>query len=251
LDPIIGRLFSVFWALETFVLRVASTQMKHTQTILPQHRVMTLDEVVRQNSIAAIDFLKLDTQGSELAILQGALYCLAGVVGVKVEVEFIETYRAQPLFAEVDIFMRQQGFQLYDLKRYFWKRNSRTKSGGKGQLIFADALYFRSLDSLSNLLVQQDRVVAVNKLLKLMVACLIYGASDYALDVLTSLSMYFSPKEQSELISLIQKNDNQLSLLLHRLYMQARFFLKQVRSRFLPDVMDWAESDPLLGNRYL
>jgi hypothetical protein len=28
LDPIIGRLFSVFWALETFVLRVASTQMK-------------------------------------------------------------------------------------------------------------------------------------------------------------------------------------------------------------------------------
>jgi hypothetical protein len=33
LDPVTGRLFSVFWALETFVLRVASTQMKHTLSI--------------------------------------------------------------------------------------------------------------------------------------------------------------------------------------------------------------------------
>jgi hypothetical protein len=36
LDPIIGRLFSVFWALETFVLRVASTQMKHTHIFYGQ-----------------------------------------------------------------------------------------------------------------------------------------------------------------------------------------------------------------------
>ena len=66
------------------------------------------------------DFVKLDTQGTELYILEGMQHTLKrAIFGVEVEVEFIEMYKNQPLFNEVDIFMRKLGFHLFDLKKYF------------------------------------------------------------------------------------------------------------------------------------
>jgi Methyltransferase FkbM domain len=65
--------------------------------------------------VSRIDFIKLDTQGSELEILQGGVRALAGVRCVEVEVEFNPIYRGQPLFYEVDAFMRGQGFVLWKL----------------------------------------------------------------------------------------------------------------------------------------
>ena len=41
------------------------------------------------------------------------------IFGVEVEVEFIEMYQDQPLFNEVDSFMRERGFYLFDLKLYY------------------------------------------------------------------------------------------------------------------------------------
>src|SRR5688572_10177302 len=64
------------------------------------------------------DFIKLDTQGSELDILRGGEKTLACAVGVEIEVEFLPMYRGQPLFAEVDTFLRDSGFELHDINRF-------------------------------------------------------------------------------------------------------------------------------------
>jgi FkbM family methyltransferase len=67
----------------------------------------TLDAQLGSIHVASIDVLKLDTQGSELAILRGATETLSrGVLAVDVEVEFSPLYEDQPLFAEVDQFLR-------------------------------------------------------------------------------------------------------------------------------------------------
>merc|ERR1712083_1207607 len=58
----------------------------------------------------SIDFLKLDVQGYELAVLQGAETALRDVLVLHTEVEFVEMYEKQPLFAEVDQFLRRAGF---------------------------------------------------------------------------------------------------------------------------------------------
>jgi FkbM family methyltransferase len=75
----------------------------------------TLDGWAEQAGIGAIDVMKLDTQGSELGVLQGAERCLASVRGMELEVEFNEIYSGQPLFGDVDAFLRRRGFVLWRL----------------------------------------------------------------------------------------------------------------------------------------
>lgn len=93
---------------------------------IPAERVQSLDRVLSDDGVDHVDFIKLDTQGTELPILRGASTTLATAVGLKVEVEFVELYEGQPLFADVDAFLRAAGFQLMDLQRGYWKRNGHT-----------------------------------------------------------------------------------------------------------------------------
>jgi len=62
-----------------------------------------------------LDHIKIDTQGSELRILQGAKKSLNKVWGIEVEVEFNAIYQDQPLFSDVDKFVRDNGFELFDI----------------------------------------------------------------------------------------------------------------------------------------
>jgi Methyltransferase FkbM domain len=61
------------------------------------------------------DVIKLDTQGSELDILKGAVKSLQGTSFIDIEVEFNPIYKSQPLFSEVDMFLRAHGFVLWRL----------------------------------------------------------------------------------------------------------------------------------------
>ncbi len=88
------------------------------------------------------DFIKIDTDGYELNILKGGAKVLDNVCGLEVEVGFSELYKEQPLFADVDSYLRGAGFSLFDLRPAYWKRNLRHQKG-RGQIIFADAIYFK------------------------------------------------------------------------------------------------------------
>ena len=77
--------------------------------------VITLEQFVADKGIGAIDFIKADTQGAELEILQGAGSALYPVLCVVCEVEFVPLYRDQPLFADIDNWLRSRGFMLHKL----------------------------------------------------------------------------------------------------------------------------------------
>lgn len=73
-------------------------------------------ETVRLDDIKEVqscDFLKVDVQGAELDVLKGATRTLGKTAVVELEVEFVPLYKDQPLFAEIDIFMRANGFLLH------------------------------------------------------------------------------------------------------------------------------------------
>ena len=143
----------------------------------------TLDIALKEAGIADVDFVELDTQGSELLILQGATETLASsVFGVEVEVEFIELYEGQPLFADVDQFLRPLGFELFDLTGAYWKRRVGERVGGrKGQIVFGDALYLSSTEKLFSL--GPGHPVSKPKVLKAIAVCVAYGYYDFALEV--------------------------------------------------------------------
>lgn len=147
----------------------------------------TLDNQLRQIGSPDVDFIKLDTQGSELLILEGAAQTFAdSVFGVEVEVEFSPMYNNQPLFSDVDVFLRKLDFSLFDLAPCYWKRKiGRPLGGSQGQLIYADALYLRDGMSFSRIvgLFAEDRL-RKSKILRALSICLLYGYFDYALELL-------------------------------------------------------------------
>lgn len=88
-----------------------------------------------------VDFIKLDTQGTELDILNGATSTLQKVLGLEIEVSFIEIYNNQPLFGDICNFLHLFGFEFFDfITEYRYGRNELNR---KGQLAFADALFLR------------------------------------------------------------------------------------------------------------
>ncbi len=76
-------------------------------TPVAQHPVDTtrLDDIAE---IGDIDFIKIDVQGSELTVLQNAARVLSTAVLIQTEVEFVEIYKGQPMFADVDTSARQR-----------------------------------------------------------------------------------------------------------------------------------------------
>jgi FkbM family methyltransferase len=77
--------------------------------------VTTLDEWSAANGVSSIDFIKADTQGAELDVLRGGERALERVRALEVEVEFNPIYIGQPLFGDVDKFLRDRGFVLWKL----------------------------------------------------------------------------------------------------------------------------------------
>jgi FkbM family methyltransferase len=102
-------------------------------------RTVRLDDVP---DIGDIDFMKIDVQGAELAALNGGVRLLQSVVLIQIEVAFGEYYRGQPLFADIDSFLRGQGFWFH----LFLGLDSITMnpftSGGR-QVLWTDAVYTR------------------------------------------------------------------------------------------------------------
>ena len=66
-----------------------------------------LDDVFE---IAHVDFLKIDVQGSELAVFQGGVEKLSQAVAIQTEVSFVPLYKNQPVLGEIDLELRRQGF---------------------------------------------------------------------------------------------------------------------------------------------
>jgi FkbM family methyltransferase len=158
----------------------------------------SLDDQLRTREIADVDFVKVDTQGSELLVLQGASTALASsVAGVEVEVEFSPIYKDQPLFADVDTFLRGLGFLLFDLRPCYWKRAAgRSLGGPRGQVIWADALYLKGLPALRAGLAPLAPELRKSKVLRAISISLLYGYSDYALEILRVAGDVFAADER-------------------------------------------------------
>ena len=134
---------------------------------------------------APVDFIKLDTQGSELNILQGAEALLRReVVGLEVEVLFAPLYESQVVFRDIDAWLASQGFILFKLRRQEWVRRSfdRQPHLSGGQLVFGDALYLRDPLASQGGWVPQDARQAQ----ALVLLAMLYDLHDYATELVTA-----------------------------------------------------------------
>jgi len=157
-DPACSSLFEPDPVLTATMPELAVARFARTTEV----ELTTLDSSATQLGVAEVDFLKLDTQGAELMVLQGAEASLRSTRALEVEVEFNPIYRGQPLFGDIDAHLRARGFVLWRLKNmahysvasargdfairdeyYFDSRPVRIEGGG-GQLLWGHAYFIRA-----------------------------------------------------------------------------------------------------------
>ena len=98
--------------------------------------------------VKGADFLKLDIQGAELLALRGGEKMLEEVLVIQTEVEFVELYKGQALFADVDSFLRDRNFQFHRMssKGLTFKPLilNNNPSAFFSQWLWGDAVYVRN-----------------------------------------------------------------------------------------------------------
>ena len=135
---------------------------------------ITLDNFISKNSIDNLDFIKIDTQGSELDIFNGGKNSLKNVVKIICEVEFVPIYEDQPLFGDVNKFLNENGFmfnKFLGLSGRALKPLIPNKDLNKAsQHMWSDAVFIKNIEVIQNL--------SDEKLLKLSILSAAYFSMD-------------------------------------------------------------------------
>jgi FkbM family methyltransferase len=112
-----------------------------------QVETVSLDEFCASEEIHSIDFLQIDVQGADLQVLKGAKQLLrSSVLAIQVEVEYAPLYVGQPMFADVDRYLREQGFSLFDITVARRSRSVIQSVARPGQPLWGDAIYLREIE---------------------------------------------------------------------------------------------------------
>lgn len=123
-----------------------SNQSSATNSILPTHQegaaiwdanlldtvkkikvpVTTVDEFIIAQTISHVDILKIDTQGTEYLVIEGALNSIKAdkIKLIYMEILTLPTYENQKKFDEILFLLRTNGFELYNIYN-----TSHTKNG--------------------------------------------------------------------------------------------------------------------------
>lgn len=122
-----------------------------------------LDDIA---DLGPVDFLKIDIQGGELAVFENAKNTLKGVSAIQTEAAFFPLYEGQPMFADIDRFLRGQGFQIHFFphiirRNISFYRDRRFKNIPTRQVLDADVVYVRDFSKLDTISTEQMKFLAM------------------------------------------------------------------------------------------
>jgi len=139
-DPAIIDLFETMGAWEGWNFHVVKTE--HVRTT-------RLDDL--RGEIRA-DYIKIDVQGAELMVLRNGRSVLTDALVVETEAEFVPLYRGQPLFGDLQVFLRDQGFLLHKLVDVGGRPMRPVRPANLcapiSQVMWADAIFVRDFSRL-------------------------------------------------------------------------------------------------------
>ena len=201
-------------------------------------KAIDLDTFSRLQGLDDIDFIKLDTEGSEFDILKGAKSKLKeSVLGLSIEVVFDQWSRTQDTFGAVDSFLKPYGFVLHDLilfrhakkilsPQMFYKYPGPTEYG---QVTWGQALYFKDavLELGDKKLVKKWNE---NNILKLASLMEIYNLPDCSAELIKTASERGLLKNYKKLLDLLTPRINN-KIVSYEKYIQ---YLKKTTTKYKP-----------------
>jgi FkbM family methyltransferase len=157
-----------------------------------------LDDII---SIKDLDYLKIDIQGGELEVFRNGIEKLRDCLVIQTEVEFLPMYKDQPLFSEVELFLRGQGFIFHR----FAPLISRTVQPlvvegdiykGLSQNFWADAVFIKDFTKFDNLSPLELKKIAL-------ILHEVYGSVDIALRAIMAIDKKSKSNMAEEYITAI------------------------------------------------
>jgi hypothetical protein len=81
--------------------------------------------------------LKIDTQGFEKQVIDGAANSLKHITGIQLEMSLLELYSGEMLFSEMINYIQDRGFSLYSLENGYVETST-------SRLLQVDGIFFRT-----------------------------------------------------------------------------------------------------------
>ncbi|HUU17902.1 MAG TPA: FkbM family methyltransferase [Sedimentisphaerales bacterium] len=101
---------------------------------LEKVELVTIDKWAERNGDPAIQLMKFDIQGGELKVLHGATRVLqSSTLLVYTEIWFNCPYEGGAIYSEIDLFLREHGFVLYDIFK--------PKYNAKGLIMWGNGIF--------------------------------------------------------------------------------------------------------------
>jgi len=168
----------------------------------------TIDKEFKNSKIP--NFIKIDTEGSELEILNGAKLSLNDVMGIEIECVFNELRVSQPQFYEIKKFLEKYNFEFIDFLHITrWEKNKQ-RSFGIPQI--TDCLFFKKPESIFNDF--KNQLINEKILCQYLALLAIYNRSDILFFFIKNLNSNLINKYQlKKLYNLIDKKITKLNYL--------------------------------------
>lgn len=186
-----------------------------TSTVSVESR--TMDSILAENNLELPDFIKLDTQGTELEILKNSPKSLCNCLLIESEIEIIEMYDGQPLIGEFLTFMDNNGFDILYINRVF-QNHSSYPGAARGRITFTDILFGKKESLLNG---YQPTQIA-----KYLILLCNYGHLDIAYNIwiknekvrsiIPGLTSYFIKSEESQDKHKAMNMDKSIAWQLHK-----------------------------------
>jgi FkbM family methyltransferase len=171
----------------------AETYYDRSGQCLYATETIELDQFLRDNPMD-VDFIKIDTDGSDYQVLRGAKQLLSNgrVLGIGIEAQFHGLVHDESnTFRNIDRLLTGFGFCLFDLEVYRYSRSALPKrflyrmpaQTEAGQVIWGDALYLRDAGRKDY---ESDWHITLppHKILKLACISEVFGMEDCAAELL-------------------------------------------------------------------
>jgi FkbM family methyltransferase len=95
----------------------------------------TVDAIAEQAGASEVGLLKIDVQGAEMDVLEGARKTLLRTTAVLLEINYVPHYHGACSFSEVHRFLEVEGFSLYGVS---------SPCLGRSGALWADAIFVRN-----------------------------------------------------------------------------------------------------------
>lgn len=181
-------------AIEITKLNYIATYLDRTGSGEVATEMIELDQFLLRDRPTDVDFIKIDTDGSDYQVLRGARQLLSErhVLGLGVEVQFHGLVHDESnTFRNIDRFLTSLGFSLFDLEAHRYSRSVLPKpfvlhmpaQTQGGQMLWGDALYVRDAGC-EDYERKWSLQLPVYKLIKLACIFELFGLEDCAAELL-------------------------------------------------------------------